>query len=148
MKCKQQHYMCKLSVSERAFCYWVGSRSGRIHTLNEPYQCSFRSGLRPPLQLGLVVVALSAPECDCCIHTWQKDPHQRGNEPNERDNSIEPNEYTLTQLVAFLWSKSNALLLKVTFPNTTYNTVSDTGKLLGWVLSRYATFSCHSIASI
>ncbi len=78
LKRKKQHYMCKLSVSERAFCNWVGSSSGHIHTLNEPYQSSFGSGPRPSLQLGLSSVVWSAPECDCCIHTCPKYPHQEG----------------------------------------------------------------------
>ncbi len=65
------------AVSERDFCNWVGSRSGHIHTLTEPYQSSFGSGPRPPLQLSLGPVVWSAPECDCCIHTCPNDPHKR-----------------------------------------------------------------------
>ncbi len=57
---------------------WVGSRPVHIHTLNEPYQSSFGSGPRPPLHLGLGAVVWCAPECDCCIHTCPKDPHQEG----------------------------------------------------------------------
>ncbi len=69
---------CKLSVSEHDFCNWVESRSGHIHTLNEPYQSLFGRGPRPPLQLGLGAVVWSAPDCDFCIHTCPKDPHQEG----------------------------------------------------------------------
>ncbi len=70
--------ICTSCVSERAFCSWVGSRPVHIHTLNEPYQSSFGSGPRPPLQQGLCAVVWCAPECDYCIHTCPNDPHQEG----------------------------------------------------------------------
>ncbi len=44
----------------------------------QPYQRLLGTGPRPPLQLGLGTVVWSTPECDCCIHTCPKDPHQGG----------------------------------------------------------------------
>ncbi len=94
----QQHHMRELCVSEPAFCNWVGSRPVRIHTLNEPYQSSFGSRPRPPLQLGLGAVVWCAPECDCCIHTCPQDPHQEGKQTWVRFNWTKQDrcEYTLS----------------------------------------------------
>ncbi len=53
-------------------------RSSFIGSSIQLYQFSFGTGPGPPFQLGLSTVDWSAPECDCCIHTCPKVPHQRG----------------------------------------------------------------------
>jgi len=46
-------------VNSKAQCFLA---IGSVHTVNEPYQSSFGTIPRPPLQLGLDSVVWSAPE--------------------------------------------------------------------------------------
>ncbi len=75
------------SLSHCSFCKWTRNCKQNntctyghpfIGSSIQPYQSSFGTGPRPPLQLGLGTGVWSAPKCDCCIHTCPKDPHQRG----------------------------------------------------------------------
>ncbi len=80
-------FACEPEIVNKPTCAKV------IHSLGHPFNCTrvhLESGPGPPLQLGLGTVDWSAPECDCCIHTCPKVPHQRGNELEF--DSIEPNK--------------------------------------------------------
>ncbi len=87
------------SLSHCSFCKWTRNCKQNntctyghpfIGSSIQPYQSSFGTGPRPPLQLGLGTGVWSAPECDCCIHTC---PNIRTKGGNELEfDSIKPNK--------------------------------------------------------
>ncbi len=84
-----------------SFCSWVCLRSDRVLTSNEPFQGSFESAQRPPLQGGLGTLVWSAPECDCCILTCPNKPHQEGKQTLVRFNRIKWGRCESTLSVTF-----------------------------------------------